>query len=169
MLRTEERRSLKSVDEKTTVRLSDFIGIIPAITGKVELVYEGEQEGAAKVAEQLIGDAIKTLFAEYFPKIEKLERPTERSPYQSLMDWFAENEAELMDEDNDKTYQDQLMQIEPLQTLLKQYQSEVAKEDTYFLSEFVLWALAENKKLGKNRFTEGYQFRDLLGSFIKKL
>ena len=27
-------------------RLSDFDGIIPAITGKVELVYEGEQEGA---------------------------------------------------------------------------------------------------------------------------
>lgn len=169
LLSTAERRVLQSGAIKTSVRLSDFMGIIPAITGKVELVYEGEQEGAAKVAEQLIGDAIKTLFAEYFPKIEKLERPTERSPYQNLMDWFAENEAELMDEDNDKTYQEQLMQIEPLQKLIKQYQPEVAKEDIYFLSEFVLWALAENKKLGKNRFTEGYQFKDLLGSIIRKL
>ena len=85
------------------------------------------------------------------------------------MDWFAENEAELMDEDDDKTYQEQLMKIEPLQKLIKQYQPEVAKEDIYFLSEFVLWALAEHKKLGKNRFTEGYQFKDLLGSIIRKL
>ncbi len=169
LLSTAERRVLQSGATKTSVRLSDFMGIIPAITGKVELVYEGEQEGAAKVAEQLIGDAIKTLFAEYFPKIEKLERPTERSPYQNLMDWFAENEAELMDEDDDKTYQEQLMKIEPLQKLIKQYQPEVAKEDIYFLSEFVLWALAEHKKLGKNRFTEGYQFKDLLGSIIRKL
>lgn len=49
------------------------MGIIPAITGKVELVYEGEQEGAGVVAEHLIGDAIKTFFPNYFPKIEKLE------------------------------------------------------------------------------------------------
>jgi magnesium chelatase subunit I len=169
LLSTAERRALKSGVEKTTVRLSDFMGIIPAVTGKVELVYEGEQEGAAKVAEQLIGDAIKTLFAEYFPKIEKLERPTERSTYQDLMDWFAENETELMDEDSDKDYQNQLESIVPLQALIKQYQPEVAKTDAYFLSEFTLWALAEQKKLGKNRFTEGYQFKDLLGSFIRKL
>ena len=37
------------------------MGIIPAITGKVELVYEGEQEGAAVVAEYLLGNAVKTI------------------------------------------------------------------------------------------------------------
>src|SRR5690606_10531551 len=62
LLSTAERRALKSGDEKTTVRLSDFVGIIPAITGKVELVYEGEQEGAAVVAYNLIGEAVKSLF-----------------------------------------------------------------------------------------------------------
>ena len=44
------------------MRLSDFMGVIPAITGKVELVYEGEQEGAAVVAQHLINDAIRTFF-----------------------------------------------------------------------------------------------------------
>ena len=169
LLSTAERRGLKSGEEKTTVRLSDFMGIIPAITGKVELVYEGEQEGAAKVAEQLIGDAIKTLFAEYFPKIEKLERPNERSPYKEIMDWFMENELELMDDDNDKDYQYQLDTLTPLQKLIQTYQPNVLKKDIYFLSEFILWALSEYKKLGKNRFTEGYQFKDLLGSYIRKL
>ncbi|MFA6151121.1 MAG: magnesium chelatase [Chitinophagaceae bacterium] len=169
LLSTAERRALKSGTEKTSVRLSDFMGIIPAVTGKVELVYEGEQEGAAKVAEQLLGDALRTLFGEYFPKIEKLERPNERSPYQDLMDWFMENELELMDEDSDKDYRYQLDTITPLKNLIQKYQPTVPAEDVYFLSEFILWALSEYKKLGKIRFTEGYQFKDLLGSFIRKL
>ena len=53
---------LKNNEQKTTLRLSDFTSIIPAITGKVELVYEGEQEGAAFVANHLIDKAIKKPF-----------------------------------------------------------------------------------------------------------
>ena len=81
LLSTAERRALKSRADKTTVRLSDFMGIIPSITGKVVLVYEGEQEGAAVVAQHLIGDAIHTFFPAYFPKIEKLERDADASPF----------------------------------------------------------------------------------------
>src|SRR5690606_12605576 len=81
LLSTAERRALKSGAESTTVRLADFMGIIPAITGKVELVYEGEQEGAAVVAQHLIGDAVKSFFPMFFPKIEKLERQDQESPY----------------------------------------------------------------------------------------
>jgi magnesium chelatase subunit I len=54
----------------------DFMGIIPSITGKVELVYEGEQEGAAYVAQNLIASAIHTFFPGYFPKIEKPDAKT---------------------------------------------------------------------------------------------
>lgn len=54
----------------------------------MELVYEGEEEGAAGVALQLIGDAVKTLFPNYFPKIEKLQRPDENTPYDDLVEWF---------------------------------------------------------------------------------
>lgn len=169
LLSTAERRSLKSGEEKTTVRLADFMGIIPAITGKIELVYEGEQEGAAVVAEHLLGGAIRKLFGEYFPKIEKLERPNVKSPYQELVDWFTENEMELMDEDTDDIYKKQLDSVAPLKQLLKKYQPETPESDRYFLMEFLLWGLSENKKLGKNRFTEGYQFRDPLGSYISNL
>lgn len=169
LLSTAERRALHHGTEKTTVRLSDFMGIIPSITGKIELVYEGEQEGATKVAEQLIGEALKSLFVEYFPKIEKLEKATERSPYQELINWFIENEVEIMDDDADKDYQQQLESIVPLQNIIDKYQAHVPKEDRYFLGEFILWSLSEYKKIGKNRFTEGYQFKDLPGSFIRKL
>ncbi|NNL02211.1 MAG: AAA domain-containing protein, partial [Eudoraea sp.] len=69
LLSTAERRAMISGEEKTRVRLSDFMGVVPAITGKIELVYEGEQEGGDKVALILFEDAIKTLFPDYFPKI----------------------------------------------------------------------------------------------------
>ncbi|AWG27359.1 sigma 54-interacting transcriptional regulator [Flavobacterium kingsejongi] len=170
LLSTAERRALRSGAEKTTVRLSDFMGIIPAITGKVELVYEGEQEGAAMVAEHLIGNAIQTFFPDFFPKIEKLERQNDKSPYQEVIDWFfTESGFELLDDATDEEYKKQLDAIIPLKQLLLKYQPDTPKEDQYFMREFILWGLAQYKKLSKDRFTEGYQFKDIYGSYISKL
>lgn len=170
LLSTAERRALRTGAEKTTVRLSDFMGVIPAITGKIELVYEGEQEGAAAVAEHLISSAVNRLFTEYFPKIEKLERQNEKGPYQEIVDWFFnESGLEITDDATDEEYRKQLDAIIPLKQLLLKYQPGVPKEDQYFMKEFILWGLAENKKLSKDRFTEGYQFKDPFGSYISKL
>ncbi|RKS98384.1 magnesium chelatase [Flavobacterium sp. 123] len=170
LLSTAERRALKSGEDKTTLRLSDFMGIIPSITGKVELVYEGEQEGAALVAQHLIGDAIHTFFPAYFPKIEKLEKQGEKNPYTDIVEWFfAESGFELLDDCSDEEYQKILGSIVPLEVLIKKYQPEIKKEDTFFMKEFILWGLVEYKKLSKDRFSEGYQFKDIYGSFINKL
>lgn len=157
-----ERRSLKLGIDKTTIRLSDFMGVIPAITGKVELVYEGEQEGAAAVAQKLIHDAILTLFPNYFPKVEKLEKDPSKSPYASIIEWFAnEPGVDLLDEATDEEYKQELDSIEPLENLIQKYQPNILKEDKYFMKEFILWGLVEYKKLSKDRYTEGFQFSDL--------
>lgn len=170
LVSTAERRALKSDAEKTTVRLSDFMGIIPAITGKVELVYEGEQEGAAEVAQHLIGDAIHTFFPAYFPKIEKLEKENQTNAYTDIIEWFfAESGFELLDDSSDDEYRRILDTIVPLEILIKKYQPELHKADTYFMKEFILWGLVEYKKLSKDRFSSGYQFRDIYGSYINKL
>ncbi|OAB29682.1 magnesium chelatase subunit I [Flavobacterium fryxellicola] len=170
LLSTAERRALKSGAEHTTLRLSDFMGIIPAITGKVELVYEGEQEGAAVVAQHLLGDAIHTFFPAYFPKIEKLEKQDEKTAYTDIIEWFfAESGFELLDDCSDEEYERILGSIVPLEVLIKKYQPQLAKEDKFFMKEFILWALVEYKKLSKDRFSEGYQFKDIYGSYISKL
>ena len=170
LISTAERRALLNGSERTTVRLSDFIGIIPAITGKVELVYEGEQEGAAVVAQHLITDAIRTFFPAFFPKIEKLERDAELSPYAKILEWFfAESGFELLDDVTDEVYQKQLDMIQPLEDLIQHYQPAFPAKDKYFLKELILWGLVEFNKLSKDRLTEGYQFKDLYSSFITKL
>ena len=169
LLSTAERRALRKGNDKTTLRLSDFMGIIPAITGKVELVYEGEQEGAAIVAQHLINDAVHTFFPAYFPKIEKLEKHGEKNAFSDTIEWFYASGFELLDDCSDEDYQSILDDVTPLDVLIKKYQPQTLKEDIYFMKEFILWGLVEYDKLSKDRFENGYQFKDSLGSFIDKL
>jgi magnesium chelatase subunit I len=170
LVSTAERRALQNGSEYTTVRLSDFMGIIPAITGKVELVYEGEQEGAAHVAQHLISDAIHSFFPAYFPKIEKLEKLDEKTPYSDIIDWFfSESGFELLDDCSDEVYRKTLDDIKPLDILIKKYQPQVNEKEVYFMKEFLLWGLVEYDKLSKDRIESGYQFTDKFGSYLNKL
>jgi magnesium chelatase subunit I len=170
LLSTAERRALLAGDENTSVRLSDFIGIIPAITGKVELVYEGEQEGADFVANELLNSAIKTLFPDYFPKVEKLEKQGEETPYDDLISWFFNGDGfELMDDFDDAKYKAKLDEVTPLDTLIADYQPEIDPKDVYFEKEFILWGLTQFKKLSKYRYSEGLKFQDPYGSYISGL
>eukprot|EP01093_Parvamoeba_rugata_P011066 TRINITY_DN3022_c0_g1_i2.p1 TRINITY_DN3022_c0_g1~~TRINITY_DN3022_c0_g1_i2.p1 ORF type:complete len:467 (+),score=131.09 TRINITY_DN3022_c0_g1_i2:1226-2626(+) len=147
LLSTAERRSLLNGGNHTMVRLSDFLGIIPSITGKIELVYEGEQEGADGVAAILIDDAVKTLFPTYFPKINKLERKDEETVYDELLHWFFQGEGfELMDDFTDEEYKRALDSIPALNQLLKEHQPDYDAKDAYFLKELLCgdWSLTRN-------------------------
>lgn len=170
LLSTAELRMLRNGDTSTAVRLSDFMGIVPAITGKVELVYEGEQEGAAWVAMHLIENAIKTLFPTLFPKIEKLEKENEQYPYDEIVRWFLDSDGvELQDELSDVDYQQILDQVAPIRTLIEQYQPETKPADVYFLSEFVLWGLTLYNKLSKYRLDNGLQFHDNFHGYLRNI
>nr|WP_298992358.1 magnesium chelatase [uncultured Polaribacter sp.] len=171
LLSTAERRAILSGDDETMIRLSDFDGIIPAITGKVELVYEGEQEGAHVVADNLIKKAIKSIFPTYFPEIKKLEKQSEETPYDAIVSWFfnADEDFELLEDFNNQQYKNELDKIGPLDDFLQEHQPNMNKADAYFVKEFLLWGLVEFKKLSKYRFAEGTQFKDPYGNFINGL
>ena len=170
LLSSAEQRLLRSKESKTTVRLSDFSSIIPSITGKVELVYEGEQEGAEFVANKLIDSAIKTLFEKHFPKIEKLEKQDVNTPYDDLVTWFFnESKFEILNGVSEKEYEKKLLSIEPLNKLLNEYHPNALKEDIYFLNEFVLWGLVQFKKLSKVEYSEGIEIQDPYGNYIKNI
>ena len=167
---TAERRLLISQDKKTSIRMTDFLGVIPAINGKIELVYEGEQEGANEVSFHLISMSIKTLFPKYFPKIEKLEKPNQVSPYDEILEWFfKDNELFLEDDLIEKNYKNTLDEVPGLAKLVKKYFNDLDEKDRYFVMEFLLWGLDSHQKLNKLRRLEGFHFKDSLGSFINRL
>ena len=170
LISTAERRMLINGEEKTTIRMADFLGIIPAINGKVELVYEGEQEGAEQISYHLISQSCKTLFPDYFPEVKKLEKQDETGPYDSLLGWFfSDNELFLEDTLDNGLYRDILENIPDIKNIIAKYQPDCSPEDLHFMMEFLLWGLEANKRLNKYRTLEGFQFKDSLGSYISGL
>lgn len=162
-----ERRSIINGEKTSAIRVSDFIGVVPAITGKVELVYEGEQEGPGIVAQNLIGKAIRTQFLNYFPDPEKFRKQKEKSPYKKITNWFSEgNRVDLLHDMSQQEFERALKDIPGLAELIKEYHQAQPDGVKLFLMEFALHGLAEYSQLSKHNLTTGSQFKDLLSSMF---
>ncbi len=169
LVSTAERRMLINGESKTIARISDLIGVIPAVNGKIELVYEGEQEGAGIVAQNLLGKAIRNEFIEHFPDPSKLKKKKEPSPYQPVVNWFGEgNVVDLMLLEDEKTFRKGLESIPGLGSLVETYLPKLSKNEKLIAMEFVLFALAEHSLIGKNSLIRGVQFKDILGSMFSE-
>lgn len=162
-----ERRMLINGEKRTFVRISDFLGVIPAITGKIELVYEGEQEGPAKVANILVGKAIKTLMAQYFPDPEKLKKSKGVNPYDEIIGWFGSgNGISLLDDLSQQDYVAALQVVPGLKGLIKQFHPRLSENQKLLLMEFLLHGLAEFSQLSKSYLDNGFAFSDMFNSLF---
>lgn len=166
-----ERRALINGESQTYVRVSDFVGVIPAITGKVELVYEGEQEGAGIVAHNLVGKAVRTLFADYFPKPDDKDKDKSKedqeNPYKAIIEWFGEGYTlDLINDLSNENYEKALKAVPSLEDLVNKHHKKANKLEKLFLMEFVLHGLAEYSKLSKSPLDTGTRFKDLLSSMF---
>lgn len=162
-----ERRLYKNKEENTVVRISDLIGVIPAITGKVELVYEGEQEGAGLVAYNLIGKAIRTLFVDYFPSPEQKKKDKEGNPYVLPLSWFGEgNSLDVLASQSDKEYKSELHQVPGFEDIITATIKGLPEKEKEFFMEFALHGLAEYSQLSKKLLDTGMQFKDLFSSMF---
>jgi len=167
LISTAERRALINGEKKTYVRLGDFWGVVPSITGKIELVYEGEQEGPANVAQILVGKAIRTLFISYFPNPDTGKKSKNTTPYQEISHWFSQgNKLDLMNDITDTEYRKRLNEVPGLAALVTKYHKEASPEEKLFLMEFALHGLAEFSMLSKARMERGVEFRDLLSGMF---
>ena len=151
-------RLIESGAEKTTVRLLDFMSIVPSITGKIELVYEGEQEGADHVAKLLIDEAVIVQFEQLFPRIPKLEKEGIKTPYTDLIQWFNTNSIELNYADSDEEFYSKLNSITPLAEIVEEYAGQFGTEDQNFSKELILWALTIGKKLDRSENRNAFTF-----------
>lgn len=175
LVSTAERRALRDGYEKTMVRIADFIGVIPAITGKIELVYEGEQEGAMNVAYRLLGQSIRAMFTQYFPDPQSFKKGrtpesarAKSNPYQTIIDWFGQgNDVALLQDETDEAYRNKLYRVDGLYGAVKQFYPKADEAQSTLLMEFLLHGLAEFSLISKKGIEAGgYAFGDILNSML---
>lgn len=173
-----ERRAILNNEKQTQVWISDLAGIIPSITGKVELVYEGEQEGPFQVAMNLLEKAIRSQFIQYFPNPDTLkkrrttgkpsqEEAKEDNPYRPVTQWFDKgNTLNISFNTKDKDKSMLLYKVDGLHALVKKYFPKVNEDQAALLMEFVLHGLASYSLISKKMFESKVEFKDLVGSMM---
>ena len=173
-----ERRLLIHNERQTQVWISDLIGVIPSITGKIELVYEGEQEGPFQVAVNLLDKAIRTQFIQYFPNPEnqKKKRPNtsknqpqkeEDNIYRSITRWFdGGHHVDLMVDMKDADKKTELYKVDGLHSFVKKYFPQANENENALLMEFVLHGLSTYSIISKKTIEGKIQFKDLMGSMM---
>lgn len=179
VLSNAERRCLLAGQRETHVRVVDLAAAIPAMSGKLELVYEGEQEGAHKVATGIIGAAVRNVFEQVFPGVyatrarpgrQRRESVPEREegPYKPVIDWFAKGKRlELTDEMPDKDFEKALHSVPELEGLTRQYMKEARGLELAVAMEFVLEGLHQSSLLAKEDIDRGILYCDMLGAMYE--
>jgi len=163
-----ERRALLNQESETTVRLSDLFYVEPAITGKVELVYEGEQEGAQNVARLLIGRAVNAIYTRYFP--DPSDKKEGRSPYQSTLSWFASgNSIDIFPDMSFVDYAKTLDRIAGLRDVVTKHSKPASPAEAASAMGFVLEALHQNSLIGKELVDDAITYNDMMGSMLSSL
>lgn len=172
LVSTAERRALINNEKQTVVRISDFAGVFPAITGKIEMVYEGEQEGPMRVAQNILDKAIRNLFVQYFPNPTKVKKKKsqqeEKNIYNEVQKYFEQgNVVDLMTDASDVDYRNALSEIKGLKELILNYlSSNIDTSSLYTFMEFVLHGMAAYSLLSKFQLEQGSKFSDITSAMF---
>jgi magnesium chelatase subunit I len=160
-----ERRALLNQETSTTSRMIDLVDVEPAITGKVELVYEGEQEGAQNVARLLTGRAVNAIFARYFP--DPTDKKTGRETYRTILDWFASGRTLALERDwSFDQYSAALDAVPGLAALVSKHSTPADPYEKATMMEFVLEALHGHSLIGKDVADHASTYSDMVGSML---
>ena len=175
---TAERRAIIHNEAQTQVWVGDLSGIIPSITGKIELVYEGEQEGPYQVAVNLLDKAIRTLFVTYFPNPDSLKKrrntgkpsvvqKADENPYKAIIGWFDNgNKLDILADAPDRQKIDSLYAVNGLHALVAKLHGHRPEPEMAQLMEFVLYGLASYSLISKKLIDGRIEFKDLMGSML---
>ncbi len=173
-----ERRAIINNEKQTQIWISDLNGIIPSITGKIELVYEGEQEGPYQVAVNLLDKAIRSQFITYFPNPETLKKrrntgkPSQQerendNPYKAITRWFdSGNHLDILVDMKDSEKIAALYKVDGLYGFVKKFFPHANEKENALLMEFVLHGLSAYSLISKKVIEGKIEFKDLIGSMV---
>lgn len=171
-----ERRAILLKDPCIVPRICDLPHALPGMTGKIELVFEGEQEGSVKISKALVGKAVREVFKKYFP--DPLQRRPKQNPdakqaedpdYGKVVAWFeAGNKVEIADDLPFNDYLKELDRVKGLREVTKRH-LKIPDGNKYELAsamEFVLDGLHQSSKIAKDEVDHVTSYKDLVGSIF---
>lgn len=183
-----ERRAIISGETFITPRICDLPYVLPSMTGKIELVYEGEEEGPVNVARNLIGKAVKEVFSKYFP--DPLPQPVAKSPrsrgegerveseslkssyFNRVVEWFEKgNKLEISDDLSSEDYYNELNKVKGLKEVVSKHlkiEDEGNKSAIAAGMEFALDGLHQYSMLAKKDVDNQTSYRDMLSSMLNQ-
>ena len=178
-----ERRALATGESRVVTRVCDLQNAVSAVSGKVELVLEGEQEGALNVARALLGRGVKALFSQRFPDAYKPRRGRSAaaqaqneselaaSEYRPLLEWFASGNTVMVSDDlGHAEYARRLAAVRGLRELATKYLEPRSGEEHAVAMELVLEGLHQNSMLSRERTDgAGTAYKDMLKSMLSGL
>lgn len=156
-----ERRMIRNGEASTAARINDLWGIIPAITGKVEVVYEGEQAGPHAVAMSIIGAALKNQFLQFFEDPDAEPTSGKPDPYGVLKAWFLSgNKVNLLTDMPDAAFREQLLKVKGTTDLMRS--AAVPEEDRLLFIELLLHGMAESNLISRSYIRSSWVFNDVM-------
>ena len=161
-------RGLRTGEPRPRARLIDLPATLAAMTGKIELAYEGEQEGPLKVGWHVLGEAIKVLWAERLPPVIKDgEDEREMGPWKTILPWFAAgHRLELSDQAPESDHAAALARVPGLAEIAQLLLPHPPEEGPLW-QEFLVEGLFQGGALAREDSARGLVYSDLLTSLMR--
>jgi len=191
LISSAERRAIINNEKVIVPRICDLQQVLPGMTGKLELVFEGEQEGSVKVSRALIGKAVRETFKKYFPdplqkktrgagQIEESKRVSasrqseslgygKDDEYTPIISWFESgNKVEVADDMSFEEFYSELNKVASLKEVAKKHMKvdESKKYELATSMEFVLDGLHQFSRIAKDDTDSVVAYKDLVGSIF---
>ncbi|HET7451433.1 MAG TPA: magnesium chelatase [Thermoanaerobaculia bacterium] len=187
-----ERRGILRGENRVFPRLCDLLACLPAITGKVEVVYEGEQQGTEVIAKKLIAGPVGDLFKEKFPPVDSgrrterarsapppedadepsprgrsrfpAEEPDKLNPvYRDVVDWFGGgNRIDVSDESSFADHERALESVPGLRRIAEEHFKPSSREEAALAMELVLEGLTQSLKIAREDLDSKVSYKEML-------
>lgn len=156
-----EYRMIENDEDSGVARICDIWSVIPAITGKMELIYEGEQEGHIAIAHHLIDEALNMVMTSRLD-VDELEEKDD-SDFQKVKTYYEKgNQTFLSPHLSKEEYEENLNSVKGLKSLAKK----VLGTSDAIMMEFLLFGFTETQILSRSNSDNAIIIEDPLGGIF---
>ncbi|MFN8177094.1 MAG: magnesium chelatase [bacterium] len=182
-----ERRALAKGEARAWPRIVDLRTALSAVTGKVELVHEGEEQGAEAVARHVLGKAVREVFLRRFPPVHtkskrkrgfepEAEEPAQGGAknaarvYEPIVHWFSSGHTlELSDETDSLEHYAALRSVDGLEECARRHSEATSDGEVAGAMELVLDGLHQCSMLAKEDADARVGYRDMIGAMFRQM